>query len=194
MFEYRYEKELVDFLVLNFEEYFDFKFIGREIHVKSGYIDLLGEDDDTVYIIEIKKRMINLESLEQAIRYRDSFETKKQKKIVVAAPEIEKGLMEYVSDEIILMTLEGVKYKEDEVKHPIIQIRLRNKKDENLVEWANNQQNLNNSVKKLMDYFVMIFGTANIDSVESQIKMAKILASVDKVFQNEIGEYKNDSK
>lgn len=58
-----------------------------------------------------------------------------------------------------------------------IQIRLGQKSSEKLKKWADNQSNLNDSVKRVLDHFIDVYGQHDIDSLEVKLKMAKDLVA-----------------
>lgn len=58
-----------------------------------------------------------------------------------------------------------------------IQIRLGQKTSEKLKKWAVNQSNLNDSVKRVLDHFIDVYGIEDIDTLEVKLKMAGYLVS-----------------
>lgn len=58
-----------------------------------------------------------------------------------------------------------------------IQIRLGQKSPEKLKKWAENQSNLNDSVKRVLDHFIDIYGQESIDSLEVKLRMARDLVA-----------------
>ena len=56
-----------------------------------------------------------------------------------------------------------------------IQIRIGQRTSDSMKEWVNNQVNPNESAKRIIEHFIRIYGTADIDSDEIQILMAREL-------------------
>ena len=98
MFEYKDEAELQEHIINNFNKFFDFDFIGSEVEVSPGRIgtngkmDLLGEDAEHVYIIELKKDKVKQSTLDQLDRYISHYQTDKIKIGIAVAPIINNNL------------------------------------------------------------------------------------------------------
>ena len=56
-----------------------------------------------------------------------------------------------------------------------IQIRIGQRTSDFMKKWVNNQVNPNESAKRILEHFIRIYGTADIDSDEIQILMAREL-------------------
>ena len=93
MFEYNYEKELQEHLFEHFNDYFDFECIGSEVRVFDGWIDLVGEDENNIYIIEVKKEIVTQDTIEQINRYIKSYKTDKNVIGIAIAPKKEKNII-----------------------------------------------------------------------------------------------------
>lgn len=61
--------------------------------------------------------------------------------------------------------------KNTEIKQ--IQIRIGKKTDESLKEWFFNQKNPNESARKVLEHFIRVYGTYDINSNHVQVLMAK---------------------
>lgn len=68
-----------------------------------------------------------------------------------------------------------------------LQLRLGKKSSDSFIEWYDNQANANESCKSIIEHFVRMHGTKDIDSDEIQIKMAKdLLNSRGKIFNQQV--------
>ena len=52
------EQELHSSLLENFTQIFNCQIVGHEVKFKAGIVDFVGEADDTLYLIEIKRDKI----------------------------------------------------------------------------------------------------------------------------------------
>lgn len=112
MFTYKVEKELHSFIVDNFSNYFDFKYIKSEVLLPVGRVDILGEDDTTVYVIEIKRDCVNKAAITQVTGYIPQVELLyPNKKVVgiVVAPVVEKGAAD-INPDIKIVELTDVNF------------------------------------------------------------------------------------
>lgn len=91
VFEYETELQLQDYVIENFSSFFSFNYIGRERWVNGKYVDIIGEDDETLYIIELKRFAATRETVKQVQSYINFFKYSKKKiKGIVMAPEVYK--------------------------------------------------------------------------------------------------------
>ena len=112
MLTYKVEKELHSFIVDNFSNYFDFKYIKSEVLLPVGRVDILGEDDTTVYVIEIKRDCVNKAAITQVTGYIPQVELLyPNKKVVgiVVAPVVEKGAAD-INPDIKIVELTDVNF------------------------------------------------------------------------------------
>lgn len=58
-----------------------------------------------------------------------------------------------------------------------IQIRIGQNSPKKLKKWADNQTNLNESVKKIIDHFIDMYGDEDLDSLDVKLKMARDLVA-----------------
>jgi RecB family endonuclease NucS len=73
--KFRTENELRDYIAENFSQFFPFKFLGKELPVGRKAADLMGEDYEAVYIIEIKNGPIGNAAFAQIKRYMETYRT-----------------------------------------------------------------------------------------------------------------------
>jgi len=123
MFAYAIERELQDHIVANFSDFFDFRYVGQEVKVKDirGLtVDLVGEDDKTVYLIELKRDIVDISTINQIRRYLKKYISSSGKDVIgiVAAPEIKESARLSINpdEHIQLVELKNVKYNKKEVK------------------------------------------------------------------------------
>ena len=69
VFTYSKEKELHEFIVKNFNRYFDFEYSSSEFIIKGGRVDIVGTNEDTIYILEIKRDCITSNAINQLSNY-----------------------------------------------------------------------------------------------------------------------------
>lgn len=124
MFKYQSEKELRKHIIKNFNLFFAFSFIDEEfqLHTRGPHesgqfpaIDILGEDDSCVYIIELKKRKIvggNVKQIQEYINMYKEHSKENHKKVIgiLAAPEYNKTAYDNTKDnpDIVIHLLEDV--------------------------------------------------------------------------------------
>ena len=117
MFIYTTERELQDHIIENFSLFFDFRYVDKEHRLEDGSeVDIIGEDDKSIYLIELKRSSGDGESVRQVRHYVDIFNPSSKSIVgIVAAPEIKKSaILELKSNEKIrLMELKNVKCKLD---------------------------------------------------------------------------------
>lgn len=103
----RTEKELVDRICDNWSLYFDIPFdiIIREFNTDLGPIDIVGYNDDTFIIIEVKRKRAMTKDVTQLKRYIEAISKSDcTKKIVgyLAAPEINSKANKYLTESGLL--------------------------------------------------------------------------------------------
>lgn len=112
MFTYTMEQELHDHLIENFSDYFNFNHVASEMVIPVGRVDILGEDSSTIYVVELKRKEVDLKSIRQVNGYLPYFREKHPgKKVVgiVAAPSINKDVDVYkLPLDIKVKTLDNV--------------------------------------------------------------------------------------
>lgn len=110
------EKQLQDHLIQNFSKHFDFSLVASEVVISNGRIDLLGEDEDNVYIVELKRDQVNEFTIIQLSAYIEPVQKMYPNKNVIAiaaAPEIDKKLNVFdLPVGIRVKAIEGVKCDE----------------------------------------------------------------------------------
>ena len=89
----KYESFLQDHVINNFNKYFAFKYVAREVKFAKNSehrIDILGEDDQNLYIIELKVNKIYPRHLKQIRFYLEKYQEElnpvKAIKGILAAP------------------------------------------------------------------------------------------------------------
>ena len=118
MLSFAKEAELRNHIIENFDTYFDFEFVQSEFRINKSRIDILGQDKETVYLIEIKRDAINLQTIEQLSSYielaKQNFPSKKIKGIAIApniANEVYKDLYQNkIPQEIEIKAIDNVEY------------------------------------------------------------------------------------
>jgi len=109
VFNFTLEKELQDFIISNFNRYFSFSYVCQELTVECGRIDLIGEDEDNVYIIELKRDIITKTAVKQLDNYMDYYKTTKNIIGIATAPEISDGIdLSLFKNNIRLQCIDGV--------------------------------------------------------------------------------------
>ena len=112
MFTYKQEKELHSFIVENFSYYFDFDYLKSEVLLPNGRVDILGEDDTTIYVIEIKRDYIDKVAIKQVSGYLPQVEALYPDKKVVGiaiAPSIDENI-EGINSEIKIIKMDNVEF------------------------------------------------------------------------------------
>lgn len=71
MFSYKTESQLQQFLIDNFNLYFDFEYNSSEFIVKGGRIDIIGKSSNAIYAIEVKRDFITPSAIKQVSKYVD---------------------------------------------------------------------------------------------------------------------------
>src|SRR5699024_3656170 len=110
MFIYSKEKELHQHIVDNFLDFFDFNYLSSEFTVDSGRIDIIGTKDNVVYVVELKRDIVNDKTIEQLSSYLMDVQFLYPGKEIIgiaAAPDIKEGL-EIPFSNIELMKLDNV--------------------------------------------------------------------------------------
>lgn len=121
MFIYSKEKELHQHIVDNFLDFFDFNYLSSEFTVDSGRIDIIGTKDNVVYVVELKRDIVDEKTIEQLSRYLMDvqFLYPGQEVIgIAAAPDIKEGL-EIPFSNIELMKLDNVELNSRAIKRPV---------------------------------------------------------------------------
>ena len=110
MFTYSREKELHEYIVDNFLDFFDFEYLSSEFTIDSGRVDILGIKDDVIYVVELKRDKVTQSTIEQLSNYLPDIELLHPDKEVIgiaAAPYIDYDL-EMPSPNINTMKLKNV--------------------------------------------------------------------------------------
>ena len=110
MFTYSREKELHEYIVDNFPDFFDFEYLSSEFTIDSGRVDILGMKDDVIYVVELKRDKVTQSTIEQLSNYLPDIELLNPDKEVIgiaAAPYIDYDL-EIPSPNINTMKLKNV--------------------------------------------------------------------------------------
>lgn len=110
MFTYSREKELHEYIVDNFLDFFDFEYLSSEFTIDSGRVDILGMKDDIIYVVELKRDKVAQSTIEQLSNYLPDIELLHPDKEVIgiaAAPYIDYDL-EMPSPNINTMKLKNV--------------------------------------------------------------------------------------
>ena len=121
MFIYSKEKELHQHIVDNFLDFFDFNYLSSEFTVDSGRIDIIGTKDNVVYVVELKRDIVNEKTIEQLSGYLMDvqFIYPDQEVIgIAAAPDIKEGL-EIPFSNIELMKLDNVELNSRAIKRSV---------------------------------------------------------------------------
>lgn len=118
MFTYSKEKELHEHIVEHFKNYFDFNYVSSEFIISSGRVDIIGKDDSTIYIVEIKRDYITTSTIQQLANYIPDIQrmnpTKTIKGIAVAPYIDDKVNLESLPYNITIQTIDDVTFKEPE--------------------------------------------------------------------------------
>ena len=110
MFTYSREKELHEYIVDNFLDFFDFEYLSSEFTIDSGRVDILGMKDDIIYVVELKRDKVTQSTIRQLSNYLPDIELLHPDKEVIgiaAAPYIDYDL-EIPSPNINTMKLNNV--------------------------------------------------------------------------------------
>ena len=110
MFTYSREKELHEYIVDNFLDFFDFEYLSSEFTINSGRVDILGMKDDVIYVVELKRDKVTQSTIKQLSNYLPDIELLHPDKKVIgiaAAPYIDYDL-EIPSPNINTMKLNNV--------------------------------------------------------------------------------------
>lgn len=111
MFKFTLENQLKKFIIKNFKTYFDFMLLSEEYSVRGGRIDLVGEDDETMYIIEIKRDFITSDTIDQLQRYLTAYKSDKKVIGVAVAPKIDNSVdLTKIPENIWINLLPDVEY------------------------------------------------------------------------------------
>ena len=118
MFTYKTEKELHEYLVKHFDDYFDFNYISSEFIITGGRVDILGKDDNTIYVVELKRDFVTNATIEQLSNYIPEIQSLNPDKVVLGiavAPKIDdKVNINSLPSNITIKTLDNVKFIEPE--------------------------------------------------------------------------------
>ena len=131
MFIYSKEKELHQHIVDNFLDFFDFNYLSSEFTVDSGRIDIIGTKDNVVYVVELKRDIVNEKTIEQLSSYLMDVQFLYPGKEVIgiaAAPDIKEGL-EIPFSNIELMKLDNVELNSRAMKR-LVTFKI----DENIID------------------------------------------------------------
>lgn len=91
MFKYAVESELHDFVLENFNNYFEFPLKANEFELSKGRIDFLGEDKEALYVIELKKDKIDKHAIKQLQKYIETMQSDFPGRVIkgiATAPEL----------------------------------------------------------------------------------------------------------
>lgn len=159
IFTYKLERELQQHIVENFDLYFnfdltytEFSFMNKNKTGRAAHrIDMIGEDKENLYVIELKRDIVDSTTIEQvraymALKGLKNISNGKRIKGIAAAPEVEKNL-NIVNDDIEVLKLEGVKY-EPNVLHSVLLPKEIVKKIEQ--EAKEEQRSRNNQIAKIL--------------------------------------------
>ena len=89
MHEFINEHDLKSYILKNFQEFYSFNFVKSEFKLNTQKrIDILGEDNENIYIVEIKKDYPTQSALKQLLNYMNEFtnNTNKFVKGIIATP------------------------------------------------------------------------------------------------------------
>lgn len=112
MFTFNREKQLQEYLKVNFERYFNCQLADEEFTLAAGRADLIGRTDDTVYIIELKKDVVTYQTIGQLYGYVSSYKSNKKVVGIAAAPKISSAInKEALPDNIMVLEISDVKYE-----------------------------------------------------------------------------------
>lgn len=136
MFTYKTEKELHEYLVKHFNDFFDFDYISSEFIITSGRIDILGKDDNTIYVVELKRDFVTNATIEQLSNYIPEIQSLNPDKVVLGiavAPKIDdKVNIDSLPSNITIKTLDNVKFIEPE--HNFTKKRITFTLDEKIIK------------------------------------------------------------
>lgn len=111
MFRFTMENELQSHIIENFSSYFNFSFLAKEQKVISGRLDILGEDEKTIYIIELKRDCVDSLTIKQLQNYLENFATDKALIGIAAAPKIANDVdLTSIPENIWIRELQDVEY------------------------------------------------------------------------------------
>ena len=114
MFAYQTELELHNYLLENFNEYFPYKLIANEYELTKGRVDFLAEDNENIYVIELKKEFVNKATLNQLTTYMTILKEEFQNKNIVGiaiAPKRKNHINDMeIPKNIRIQLLDGVNY------------------------------------------------------------------------------------
>lgn len=93
---FKTEKELVDKIVEKWDDYVGIKVdtIIKEYKTQLGPIDIAGESDNELVLIEVKRNSISCNNIYQLKKYIDTTEDKRPIKPFIAGPSIKQNAME----------------------------------------------------------------------------------------------------
>lgn len=115
MFKFTLESDLVDYLIENFSQYFNCEYMGREVRIKHLAVDIIGETDNIIALIEVKRDYINANTVKQLAKYMEQYETDKDIVGIAVAPKIDPACNSItIPENMILREINDVEY----VKNP----------------------------------------------------------------------------
>lgn len=121
MFTYSKEKELHEFIVDNFNRYFDFEYNSSEYVINGGRVDILGKDDNSIYVIEIKRDIVTDSTLKQLSSYIPTIQEQHPDKEVfgiAVAPAIDKRInLNSLPPNVNIKIIDDVTFLEPERNH-----------------------------------------------------------------------------
>jgi DNA-binding XRE family transcriptional regulator len=109
---YSSEDELRDILIADCEMQLGFKFKYKEYNIDGFRIDIIGEDNDFIYIVELKRENADLRTLRQVNNYISAYKRYSEKPIIgmIVAPVFQDELKFSVHPEVLLKELSGFQY------------------------------------------------------------------------------------
>lgn len=114
MFTYKTELQLHNHILNNFNSYFPYTLIANEYELKKGRVDFLAEDEDNLYVIELKKDFVNKSTIQQLDGYMKLIKDEYKNKNVIGiaiAPQHKDHLNDIeIPDYIELRTIDDVDY------------------------------------------------------------------------------------
>jgi DNA-binding Xre family transcriptional regulator len=141
MISYSSENELRDILIANCETHLGFKFIYKEYSVDGFRIDIIGEDEDFIYVVELKREVADLRTLSQINNYISAYRHYSKKPVigVIVALAFQAELKLSAPPEVIMKELVGFQYvpKEKHLYVKPILLKILKERDMTQNELAN---------------------------------------------------------
>jgi hypothetical protein len=101
MFTFKYEKELVKYILDNQEKHFTFKIIYNEYYIDkfNNQVDLIGIDKENIYFVEVKRLFISKKDLKDLIKIRDNLKMLKRTKCLLIGTKISEEMKKLIRKE-----------------------------------------------------------------------------------------------